>query len=86
MKEERKKRKEFTGIVVSNKMNNTIVVEVDRIFEHPIYLKRVKRRKKFYAHDANNECQIGDKVRIAETRPLSKLKRWRLVEVVEKVK
>lgn len=80
------KRKEMVGVVVSNKMDKTIVVDVERFYEHELYKKRVGHNKKFYAHDEDNQCDIGDKVRIMETRPMSKLKRWRLVEIVEKVK
>ncbi len=84
--ESRKLRKEKIGIVVSNKMNKSIVVQVERKVKHPKYLKFVKRTSKFMAHDNDNECNIGDKVRIIETRPLSKNKCWRLVEIIEKVK
>ncbi len=73
-------------MVTSNKMDKTISVSVERRLRHPIYGKFVKKTKKFMAHDENNQCSIGDIVRIMETRPLSKLKRWRLVEIVEKVK
>jgi small subunit ribosomal protein S17 len=86
MSEDRSKRKTKVGIVTSDKMDKTIVVGVEQSIRHALYGKSVKRTKKFKAHDENNECQIGDKVRIMETRPLSKDKRWRLVEVVEKVK
>ena len=74
------------GKVISNKMDKTIVVAVENHVKHPLYGKIVKRTYKLKAHDENNVCQIGDKVKVAETRPLSKDKRWRLVEVVEKVK
>ena len=74
------------GVVSSNKMDKTIVVVVERKVKHPIYGKFVKKSTKFHAHDEKNECSIGDTVKIMETRPLSKTKRWRLVEVVEKVK
>lgn len=74
------------GLVVSNKMEQTIVVVVERKVKHPVYGKFVKRSTKMHAHDVNNECQIGDTVKIEECRPLSKTKTWRLVEVVEKVK
>lgn len=84
--EKRNLRKERIGIVKSNKMDKTIVVAVERRVKHPIYGKFVKMTSKFVAHDEKNECQIGDKVSIMETRPLSKLKRWRLVEIIEKVK
>ena len=79
-------RKECIGIVVSNKMQKSIVVRVDRKMKHPKYGKFILRSKKFIAHDENNECNIGDTVRIMETRPLSKRKNWRLVEIVEKAK
>lgn len=79
-------RKTRIGVVTSNKMVKTITVEVERKVKHPIYGKFVKKTSRFHAHDERNECSIGDIVRIMETRPLSKLKRWRLVEVVEKVK
>ena len=77
-------RKERVGEVVSNKMTKTIVVRVERRFPHAQYKKIVTAYKKFYAHDEKSEAKIGDTVRIEETRPLSKLKRWRLVEVVER--
>lgn len=83
---ERNKRKTREGLVVSNRMNKTIVVAVERQFRHPRYEKIIRRTAKLYAHDDKNQCQIGDKVKVAETRPLSKLKRWRLVEVLEKAK
>lgn len=84
--EERNLRKERVGIVVSDKMDKTIVVAVSERVKHPLYKKIVNRTKKFKAHDENNACGIGDKVLIQETRPLSKDKCWRLVEVVEKAK
>jgi small subunit ribosomal protein S17 len=83
---ERARRKTRVGRVVSDKMDKTIVVAVEDFVRHPLYGKAVKRTKKFKAHDENNECQIGDKVRIMETRPLSAQKRWRLVSVMEKAK
>jgi len=83
---ERNLRKTRTGVVSSNKMDKTIVVAIERKVKHPLYGKFVKKTTKFHAHDEKNECSIGDLVRIMETRPLSKTKRWRLVEVVEKVK
>lgn len=83
--EERNLRKTLVGIVESNKMDKTIVVKVEDSVRHPIYKKTVKKTYRLKAHDENNECQIGDKVRVMETRPLSKDKRWRLVEVIEKV-
>jgi small subunit ribosomal protein S17 len=81
---ERNERKTRIGRVVSDKMDKTIVVDVESFIKHPLYNKRVKNTVKFKAHDEKNECQIGDKVKIMETRPLSKHKRWRLVEIVEK--
>jgi small subunit ribosomal protein S17 len=83
---ERNSRKTRVGIVTSDKMDKTITVSVEDFVRHSLYGKAVKRTAKFKAHDEENQCQIGDKVRIMETRPLSKDKRWRLVEVVEKVK
>ena len=83
---ERNNRKQRVGIVVSNKMDKTITVAVEDFVRHSLYGKAVKRTAKFKAHDEENTCSIGDKVRIMETRPLSKNKRWRLVEIVEKVK
>ena len=83
---ERNLRKERIGIVVSNKMDKSIVVAVATKEKHPIYGKFVKKTTKFVAHDEKNECSEGDTVRIMETRPLSKIKKWRLVEIVEKVK
>ncbi len=84
--EDRNLRKERVGVVVSNKMEKTIVVSVKRKMKHPIYGKFVNKTSKLYAHDETNTCSIGDTVKIMETRPLSKSKRWRLVEIVEKVK
>jgi len=83
---ERKKRKVRVGRVVSNRMQKTIVVAVKRSLKHPVYQKTIKRTSKLYAHDEKNECQIGDLVEVMETRPLSRLKRWRLLKVVEKAK
>lgn len=83
---ERKQRKTRVGVVSSNKMQKTITITVVRRLKHPKYGKFVKKSKKFHAHDENNEAQIGDVVRIMETRPLSKTKRWRLVEIIEKAK
>ena len=83
---DRNRRKTLVGIVTSNKMDKSIVVSIEETRRHPLYGKSTKITKKVMAHDENNECQIGDKVRIMETRPLSKSKRWRLVEIVEKVK
>ena len=82
----RNNRKERIGVVTSNKMDKTIVVSVERKVKHPKYGKFIKRTKKFYAHDEKTECGIGDTVRIMETRPLSKLKNWRLIEILEKAK
>ncbi len=84
--EKRNLRKERVGIVVSNKMEKSILVEVKRREQHPIYGKFVNKTSKFCAHDEENTCNIGDRVRIMETRPLSKNKNWRLVEIIERVK
>ena len=84
--EERNLRKVRTGKVVSDKMDKTIVVAVEDHVKHPLYKKIVKRTYRLKAHDENNECNVGDTVRVMETRPLSKDKRWRLVEIVEKAK
>lgn len=78
------RRKILLGEVVSNRMQKTITVEVERRVRHPIYERVVKRSKKFHAHDEQNQCKIGDIVRIVETRPLSKTKRWRLLEIVQR--
>lgn len=83
---ERGLRKERIGIVSSNKMDKTITVAVDRKVKHPIYGKFVHKTKKLHAHDENNDCGIGDKVRIMETRPMSKSKCWRLIEIIERAK
>jgi len=83
---ERNLRKTRIGVVTSNKMTKTITVAVERKVKHPMYGKFVKKTSSFHAHDEKNECSIGDTVKIMESRPLSKTKRWRLVEVVEKVK
>jgi small subunit ribosomal protein S17 len=80
---ERTNRKERVGEVIANRMSKTIIVRVERRFPHPKFKKVVTGYKKFYAHDEKNEAKVGDRVRIQETRPLSKTKRWRLVEVVE---
>ncbi len=82
----RAQRKERVGVVVSDKMDKTRVVVVERLMQHPKYKKYVRRRKKFYAHDENNEAREGDLVRIVETRPLSKMKRWRIVEILRRAK
>ena len=86
MAEQVKTRRQLQGVVVSDKMDKTITVEVRTYKTHPIYGKRVQYRKKYKAHDENNECGIGDKVLIMECRPYSKDKRWRVVEIVEKAK
>lgn len=83
---ERPLRKERVGVVSSNKMNKSIVVKVERKVKHPKYGKFVKRTNKFVAHDEKNECNIGDTVKIMETRPLSKTKCWRLIEIIERAK
>ena len=83
---ERNLRKERIGVVASNKMDKTIVVVIERRTKHPIYGKFVKKSTRFFAHDEKNECNIGDTVRIMETRPLSKNKHWRLVEIMERAK
>lgn len=84
--EERNNRKTRTGKVVSSKMSKSIIVAIERKVAHPLYKKYFKRTTKFYAHDEKNEAGVGDTVKIMETRPLSKLKRWRLVEIVTKAK
>jgi len=84
MTEQKKHIKEFVGKVVSDKMDKTVVVAVERKFPHPLYKKMVKKTKKFYAHDENNQAKVGDIVRIRESRPLSKLKRWVVVEIINK--
>ena len=84
--EERKMRKERIGTVTSNKMDKTISVLIERKVKHPMYGKFLKRSKKFLAHDESNECNIGDTVKIMETRPLSKNKCWRLAEIIERAK
>ena len=86
MTEERNLRKTRVGMVVINKMDNTVVVAIEDNVKHPIYCKIVKRTLKVHAHDENNECGIGDKVSVMETRPLSKTKRWRVESIVEKAK
>ena len=84
--ETRNLRKERTGVVVSNKMEKSITVAVKWKEKHPIYGKFVNKTKKYHAHDENNECTIGDTVKLMETRPLSKTKRWRLVQIIERAK
>lgn len=81
---DRNRRKVRIGVVVSDAMDKTVTVNVERQFPHPLYGKAVKRTKKYHAHDENNEYQVGDVVRITETRPLSKTKRWRVVELMER--
>lgn len=83
MTEERNLRKTRVGVVTSDKMDKTVVVSVETLIEHPLYKKRIKQTKKFKAHDEQNQCKTGDKVRIMETRPLSKDKCWRVVEILE---
>jgi len=84
--ETRNLRKERIGVVISNKMDKSIVVEIERREKHPIYGKFIKKTNRFMAHDEKNECNIGDTVRIMETRPMSKNKCWRLVEIIERAK
>ena len=84
--ETRNLRKERIGVVVSNKMDKSIVVEIERREKHPIYGKFIKKTNRFMAHDEKNDCNIGDTVRIMETRPMSKNKCWRLVEIIERAK
>ncbi|MBE6584085.1 MAG: 30S ribosomal protein S17 [Ruminococcaceae bacterium] len=86
MTEERALRKVRVGMVVSDKMDKTVVIAIEDNVKHPVYGKIIKRTLKVHAHDESNECGVGDKVRIMETRPLSKTKRWRVVEVIEKAK
>ena len=83
-KEIKRFRKHKVGIVVSNRMHKTVNIMVERTVMHPVFKKQVRRRKKFMAHDENNECKIGDKVRIEESRPLSRCKRWKVVEILER--
>ncbi|MCS6858717.1 MAG: 30S ribosomal protein S17 [Abditibacteriales bacterium] len=86
MTKTRHARKEREGIVVSDKMDKTVVVAVQRLTRHPLYGRVIRITRKFKAHDEKNECRVGDRVRIVETRPLSKEKRWRVAEILEKVK
>lgn len=83
---QRSTRKEKIGVVVSDKMDKTIVVAIKTLVRHPLYGKMLKKTTKFKAHDENNSCQVGDTVRIMETRPLSKDKNWRVVEIIEKAR
>ena len=82
--DKQKTKRQVAGIVLSNKMDRTVVVQVERLVRHKLYHKYIRRRTKFMAHDENNSCQIGDKVLITESRPLSKNKRWRITKVLEK--
>lgn len=77
-------KRQMVGTVVSNKMDKTIVVSVERLVKHPLYQKYIRRRSKFAAHDENNACNIGDRVKISESRPLSKTKRWRVSQILQK--
>lgn len=86
MEHKRNLRKERIGVVTSNKMEKSITVSVEKKQKHPMYGKFIKTTKKFHAHDEKNECNVGDTVRIMETRPLSKTKNWRLVEIIERAK
>ena len=86
MTEERALRKTRVGLVVSNKMEKTVVIAIEDNVKHPVYGKIIKHTLKVHAHDDKNECGVGDKVKIMETRPLSKTKRWRVVEIIEKAK
>jgi len=83
---DRNSRKTRQGVVVSDRMDKTITVELMRTMRHPLYNRVVRKRSKLYAHDPNNDCGIGDLVQVMETRPLSKMKRWRLVKILEKAK
>ena len=82
--EERKPRKMLVGRVVSDKMDRTVTISIERTFQHPMYKKIVKKTSKIWAHDAENECRTGDKVKVMSTRPLSKLKRWRVIEIIKR--
>ena len=84
MENTRKNKKELIGLVISDKMEKSVVVRVERFVQHPVYKKNIKRYKKFHAHDETNECRIGDEVKIIETRPLSKLKRFRVTDILKK--
>ena len=84
MAQKRGNRKTRVGVVVSDKMDKTVVVAVERLVPHPLYGKRIRRTKKFMAHDEENRCRVGDRVRIMETRPLSRHKRWRVVEILQR--
>lgn len=82
--ENRKPRKTIVGRVVNDAMNKTVTLSIERMFRHPRYKKIVKKTSKIYAHDEKNDCRVGDKVKVMSTRPLSKLKRWRVIEVIER--
>ena len=82
--EKRRKRRQFVGTVVSDKMDKTVIVKVERLVKHRLYKKFIKRHNKFAAHDEKNDCHIGDKVLITESRPLSKMKQWRVSNIIEK--
>ena len=86
MEDRRGQRKVRVGEVVSTRMDKTVVVRINRLSKHPVDKKYIRKRKKFYVHDENNECNVGDVIRFMETRPLSKLKRWRFVEFIERAK
>ena len=86
MAEERKQRKVRTGLVVSDKMDRTVIVNIETTVRHPLYGKIYKRNSKLHAHDETNDAKTGDRVRVIETRPLSKTKRWRVVEILERAK
>ena len=79
------KKKQLTGIVLSDSMNKTVVINVERRFPHPLYKKYVNSSKKYYAHDENNKCEKGDTILIQESKPLSKLKRWKVMQIIKKV-
>ncbi|RKZ09135.1 30S ribosomal protein S17 [bacterium] len=81
-----KPRKTLVGRVVSDKMDKTVTISVERLVQHPVYRKIVKKTSKIYAHDEENQCKVGDKVKVMSTRPLSKNKRWRVVEIIERAK
>jgi len=82
--ENRKPRKTIVGRVINDAMNKTVTLSIERMFRHPRYKKIVKKTSKIYAHDEKNDCRVGDKVKVMSTRPLSKLKRWRVIEVLER--
>lgn len=84
--ENRKQRKTLFGRVVSDSMDKTVTISVERLVQHPIYKKIIKKTSKIYAHDEDNQCKVGDKVKVMSTRPLSKTKRWRVVEIIERAK